>query len=173
MAGCPLRPVCCTRRGRPEPAPQVPAPCRMHDALAPEQHRTIWSFQAGRGGLLRASTADACSTQGAQNSSKAVRAALWTSADAVQHAMPVQRNTSLSSQLPTSFLKLAAAADRNTHGQTVCRSKCRLGGLPQRGEAEQVIRMACLGGHIAPSLATMEALARVNLQLEQLHGPAC
>ena len=146
----------------------------MHDALAPEQHQTIWSFQAGWGGLLRAPTADACSTLRFQNSSKAVRAAPRTSADAIEHAMPVQRNTSLPSQLPTLLLKLAAAAaDRNKLGQTVCRSKCRLGGLPQRGEAEQVIRTACLGGHIAPSLATMEALARVNLQLEQLHSPAC
>ena len=148
------------------------------DALASEQQLVFWSFQAGWGGLLQAPTADGCSTLVVQNSSNATTAAPRTSADGGKCAMPVQHNTSQASQLPTFFWKppaaaAAAAADRSKPGRTVCRSKCRLGGLPQCGEAEQVIRTACQGGRIAPSPATMEALARVNLQLEQLHGPAC
>ena len=36
-----------------------------------------------------------------------------------------------------------------------------------------MVRTACLAGRIEPGLATMEALARVNLHLEQLHSAGC
>ena len=74
---------------------------------------------------------------------------------------------------PRTALQPAQRRRSRQETSAACRSKCRLGEVLQPGEAEQVVRTACQEGRIEPGLATMEALARVNLHLEQLHSTGC